>query len=67
MNSEMGRNKYGKLKSGQRWKKRDIGMVMTIISKASSDSWRVCFDTKTSNASHKIKEKVVYKFYDRIA
>lgn len=67
MNAEIGRKKYGKIKSGQVWKKRDIGMIMTIVSKADSDSYRVCFDTQSKKSSHKIKTMVIYKYYDRLS
>lgn len=62
-----GREKYGQVRSGQRWMKRDNGMKMTVLSKQKGDAWRCVFDARNPNSSHKLKEMVIYKYYDRVA
>ncbi len=59
------RERFGKIRVGQVWKKRDIGQIMTIISKQGNDSWRVVFIGR-KNASHKIKQTVIYNYYEKI-
>lgn len=58
--------KYGKIRPSQRWRKKDSGAVMTVISRQAPDSWRVAFDSRTIKASHKIKEHVIYQFYEKL-
>lgn len=67
MNYLKGRELHGKIRPGQLWKKRDMGSMMHIIGKEKGDSWRVVFDRLSPRSSHKIKERVIYSHYDRIA
>lgn len=62
-----GREKYGAVKRGQRWRKIDNGMTMTVICKQADNSWRCAFDSLNRKASHKMKERVIYKYYERVA
>lgn len=66
MNALQGRLKYGEIRSGQYWQKRDNRMIMQVISKQRNGTWRVAFIRKNANSSHKVKEMVIYKYYDRL-
>jgi len=57
---------YGKIRPSQRWRKKDSGQIMTVISRQAPDSWRVAFDSRTIKASHKIREHVIYQFYEKL-
>lgn len=66
MNSFKSKQLHGAIRSGQYWKKRDNGMIMTVICRQDNNSWRVAFAGRGAKGSHKIKEHVIYKFYDKL-
>ena len=55
-----------KVKSGQRWMKKDTKVCLTIISKQPGDTFRVSFDRRTIKSSHKMKEHDILKFYVKV-
>lgn len=55
-----------KVKSGQRWMKKDTRATLTVISKQPGDCFRIAFDTKTIKSSHKMKAHDILKFYIKV-
>lgn len=71
MNWTIGREKYGKIRPGQMWKKRDIGRRMRVVHRNGDDCWTVCFESPAGGGnigvkSHILKQRDIYKYYDRI-
>ena len=65
MNAKISKQLYGPIRPGQRWKKRDKGMVLRIVCRQ-GEAWRVAFESKSSNSTHKIKEAVIYHYYEKL-
>lgn len=64
MKWQLGREKYGKIKAGQRWKKKDTGREMTITGTRRNGSFMALFDNGIK--SHTINMRDIYAYYDRI-
>ena len=66
-NWRSGRDKYGKIRGGQVWGKRDSGMVMTIKKKNGGQRWSVVYSSPGHKVCHTIDERIIYHYYDLIA
>ncbi len=66
MNHRIGRQKYGPLRNGQYWKKIDTGRVMVIVARTSDDCWSVTFLQGGTNKAHHLKERDIYKYYEKL-
>lgn len=65
INWRSARDKYGALRAGQLWIKRDTRREMRIHSRDRDNCWRVCFAIGTR--SHVLKERDIFKYYERTA
>lgn len=64
VNHRIGKAMYGAIHKNQRWKKRDTGRVMTVITQCKNNTWRCIFDGDSRGMrSHAIKEHDIYRFY----
>jgi len=60
------REVYGKIRSGQLWRKRDSGMVMRVARKGSGQRWSVIYSSPGHKVSHTVDERIIYHYYDLI-
>lgn len=65
-NHRIGRERWGKIKVGQTWVKPDTGATFLVIKKMSGSAWMVAFDFRGRGSSHRMEERDIYKFYDRV-
>lgn len=63
-NWRQGRELYGKIRSGQFWKKKDSGMVMRIKNKNGGQRWSVIYSSAGHKVCHTIEERIIYHYYD---
>lgn len=54
------------IRKGQRWKKKEGGMFMTIDHKDTDDCWKVVFDSHSRRATHTLKERDIYRYYELV-
>lgn len=65
MNWKKGKELYGPIKRGQKWKKRDTGRVM-MIENRKGDVWRVIFVPLSGNPNHTLNERDIYAYYQKL-
>jgi hypothetical protein len=62
-----GRARYGKIKKGQLWRKRDTGWTMRVAKKKNDKFMCANLAAKgTGHGSHTLTQKDIYKYYDLI-
>lgn len=65
MKKNKGRETNGKIKIGQRWKKKDTGRIMQITGKGNAGKYRCCFE-KGKVKMHALNERVIYAYYEKL-
>jgi hypothetical protein len=65
-NHRVGKEIYGPIRSGQQWIKRDTGIFMTVDHKSGDNCWTVNFAKKSNHRAHHLKERDIYKYYDKV-
>lgn len=61
MRFEYGRARFGKIKVGQYWKKKDSGMIGKIVGRGGSDKWYISY----GKTVHHTIERDIYRFYEK--
>jgi hypothetical protein len=59
-----GRDRFGKIRKGQIWRKRDTGWTMKVAAK-NGDKFS-CSPVGRSKQAHTLSQKDIYKYYDLV-
>jgi hypothetical protein len=63
-----GRELNGDIRRGQTWVKRDCPtFAFTVMKKQEGDSWRCAFSRAGRNSSHKLRDRDIWKYYDKLS
>lgn len=66
MNWRTVREKTGTVRAGQYWKKSDTGRIMQVRGKNTDNCWTVQYEGHGTNNSHYLKERDIYKYYEKL-
>lgn len=55
------------IRRGQRWRKKDAGLVMTISHRDTDDCWKVIFDSHSRRATHTLKARDIQRYYEPVS
>lgn len=62
-----GRDKHGPIRANQLWRKRDAGILMRIVGRNRNEKWTVDYMKFSSKSSHTLKERDIWKYYDKVS
>jgi hypothetical protein len=62
-----GRDVHGPVRANQLWRKRDAGILMRTIARSKNQKWTVDFMKGGGKSSHTLKERDIWKFYDKVS